>query len=72
MNLELLKKQLGRISIAMRKAEENLTIKRLGRIRGMRIMTRGRKVSNLLASEINRSNHSKWKSSQLEWWGKIQ
>ena len=37
----------------------------------MRSMTKGIKVSNLLTSGISRSNHSKLRSSQPEWWEKI-
>ena len=56
----------------MSKAEANLTIRRLGRIRRMRSLTKGRKVSNLLVLGISRSSHSKLKTSQIEWWERDQ
>ena len=36
----------------------------------MRILAKGRKVSNLLTLGINRSCPPKLRSSQLEWWEK--
>ena len=39
--------------------KENLIIIRYGRTRRMRSLTKGRKVSNLLTSGINRSSHPK-------------
>ena len=56
----------------MSKAKENLIIIRHGSTRRTRSLTKARKVSNLLTSGINRSIHPKLKSSQLEWWEKIQ
>ena len=50
----------------MRKEEANLTIIRHGRKQIMRSMTKGRKVSNLLTSRINKGNHPKLRSSQPE------
>ena len=72
MNVEPLKKQLGWLSITMSKAKENLITRRHGKTRRMRSLMKGRKVSNLLDSGINRGSHPKMKISQLEWWGKSQ
>ena len=66
-NLELWKKQEGKLSIAMRKAKANPIIIRHGRTRRIRSLTKGRKGSNLLSSGISRSNHPKLRRSQLEW-----
>ena len=54
----------------MSKAKANLIIIRHGRTKIMRILTKGRKVPNLLTLGINKSNHSKLRSSRLEWWEK--
>ena len=56
----------------MSKAKENMIIIRHGRTRRTRSLTNGRKVLILLTSGINRSNHPKLRSSQLEWWEKSQ
>ena len=51
-------------SATMRKAGESLITIRNVRIKGMRILIKGRKVLNLLTSGISRSNHHKLRSSQ--------
>ena len=56
----------------MSKAEVNLITIRHGRTRRMRILTKGRKVSNILTSRISRSSHPKLRVSQLEWCERIQ
>ena len=72
MSVELLKKRLGRLSIAMSKARGNLITIRHGRKRRIKSLIRGRKFLNLITTRISRRIHHKLWTIQLKWWGKIQ